>query len=251
MSACSCEGTARARALAALAAAALVGCPSRSLDVRPFRLSATLPDGSSLATPGQARVISLTGTARRPDETTLTVEDATHGLVTLRFDRSGAPELAFPARLDGAAVLAEVFVEPTSAGPAGGLLPITGLRVATQPGAPTYEFALGETSAQDPIGGPVAPLAIQPVRGTEDLPGLLEEPDFRDDVPDRCGLAYLAYVQVFVQGAQVAALGRGHRAQVVIGVRTDPLTILNVVSYQRRGTCAGQSESWTQVAAWR
>jgi hypothetical protein len=94
------------------------------------------------------------------------------------------------------------------------------------------------------------PFALRPVLGSAGLPSMELVVDFRDMEPARCGAVYLATLSAQTAD-QSFALRRGEQADLVLGGRTDPLHLLHVVSYQRRGTCAGQSESWTQIAAWR
>jgi hypothetical protein len=243
------------RAVALAALASLLACATRDVDVKPFRLEAVLASGVSVAdgaTGAGTEVVRLTGPARRLGDTELEVADPARGTVTLRFDRSAAPELAFPARLEGAPVVAEIFVMPDQRGPTGAPSPITGFRVATRPEAPTYEFALGESSERFSNGTPAVPLAVLRVFGDEDLPPLETAltTDFRDAEPARCGLVYLASLAIQLAD-RTAGLARGERVQVAYGSRPEPLTVLHVLSYERHGVCAGQSETWTQIATWR
>ncbi|BDG03366.1 hypothetical protein [Anaeromyxobacter oryzae] len=250
------SGPATRAARGALVAAALAAtaCTTRDIPATPFRLEAVVVStGRSLAdgitTP--ATIVRVGGTGTRIDDTTFEIDDATVGRVRLRFDRTVAPELAFPARLTGEQVLVDVFVDPGQLTPSGDApMPISGFRIATQPAAPTYEFMLGESSTPLPSGAPGVPFSLEPVIGNEDIPFMELVVDFRDYEPARCGPVYLASLSIQLADRTVA-LQRGEQADMVVGSRPDPLHVLHVLSYQRRGRCSGQSESWTQIAAWR
>jgi hypothetical protein len=237
-------------AILALAAAA---CTSRDVTVHPFRLEAVVfATGRSVADEATfpSTIIVLEGKATVVDEVTLDVADATRGQVRLRFDRTAAPEVAFPARLSGQDVRVDLFVDPGQLGPADGVVvPISGLRVTTTPATLTYDFILGETSAHVTSGGPDVPFSFLPFLGGFDPPPMRLEVDFREMDPARCGPVYLAVLSIELADRTID-LRRGEQAEMVV-VRPEPLHVLHVQSYQRRGTCSGQSESWTQIAAWR
>lgn len=256
----------RAAALAALGLAlALGGCAKRDVSATPFHLSLLGPDGASLAEGDASHVLTLSGTARITGATTLVVagalrvvdpadpaQDVPVGDVTVAFDGAAAPDLAFPARLDEQAVLLEAAVVPGGTGPRGEPLPVRTVRLATGARlAPTYELAIGETTAALPGGTPSTPPLVGPYYGDEDLPLLVVEPDWTDYQPAECGLVYLDVLRAVAPDGAQLLLRAGDTGQLAVGLRPDPWTVRHVLSWHRRGKCAGQSGTWTQIAAWR
>lgn len=254
-----------ALAVAFAAALSLGGCAKRDVQAHPFHLAVVGPDGASLAVGDGPVLLTLAGTARVPDATTFVVAGAVRvvnaadpttdvpvGDVTITFDASGAPDLAFPARLEGQAVLVESAVVPDGTGPRGEPLPVRTVRVATGARlAPTYELALGETTAALQNGLPGTPPLMGPYYGDEDLPFLAVEADWTDYQPAECGLVYLDVLRVLAPDGAELLLRGGATGQIGVGLRPDPWIVRHVLSWHRRGKCADQSGTWTQIAAWR
>ncbi len=246
-------------------ALALVGCAKRDVQAHPFHLAVVGPDGASLAVGDASTLLTLAGTARVPDATTLVVAGAVKvvnaadptadvpvGDVTITFDGAAVPDLAFPARLDGQAVLVESAVVPAGTGPAGEPLPVRSVRVATGSRvAPTYEYAMGETTAAHANGIPATPVLVGPYYGDEDLPAFVVEGDWTDYQPAECGLVYLDVLRVVAPDGTELLLRAGRTGQIAVGLRPDPWNVLHVLSWHRRGKCSGQSGTWTQIATWR
>ncbi len=249
----------------AAVALALAGCAKRDVHARPFHLAVVGPDGASLAVGDASFVLTLAGTARVPGATTFVVAGAVKvvnaadpttdvpvGDVTITFDGAAAPDLAFPARLDGQAVLVEAAVVPGGTGPANEPLPVRTVRVATGSRlAPTYELSMGETTASRSSGIASAPALSGPYYGDEDLPTFLVEADWTDYQPAECGLVYLDVLRVAAPDGTELVLRAGATGQIAIGLRPDPWNVRHVLSWHRRGKCSGQSGTWTQIAAWR
>lgn len=239
-----------ARAAAwALAALALAGCPTREVEPRPFHLEARHADGGSLADGVTAfDVLPATGVAHVVDATTLVVAGTERGDVTLTFDRSAAPSLAFPAFLEGRTVLAEVFVDPGRTGPRGEPLPIPGYRLST---AGSFDFVIGEWTGETPVGGdPRVPPSFTLFSSDPDLPRLGILAEYADWEASECGLVY--FLPLFaLDGTATVSLDRGAVRRFDLAPRAEPLFLLHVLTYQRLDPCDGQSRSWTQIAAWR
>jgi hypothetical protein len=243
-----CSPLAVRRALAAGAVlVALLGCPTREPDTRPFHVEGRRATGESIADGvTEADLFVFHGTASVPEPTTLQVGD-----VTFHFDRAALPELAFPARLEGQQVVVELIIDPVGVGPAGEPLRIPGLRVATGNATPTYELAIAEATYEEPTSGLAAiPRPVGPEFGGEDLPAFSVGTDWVEYEPAECGLAYYDFLRVF-GGDRDLTLKHGERGQVFVGTRAEAWTIAHVVSWHRRGQCNGQSKTWTQFAAWR
>ncbi len=242
----------RAAALvAALAPALAGGCVRRDVDTTPFHLTATTQSGASLAEGITIQAeLDLHGAAHVPDPTTLVVDDGVRGPITFRFDPKGLPELAFPARLEGQLVEAQVFIDPTATGAFDEPLPFPGLRIATVPLVPTFEFVLWEGTYALPNSVASPPHGFQQVLGSEDIPVVSIAADHLVYEPARCGPVY-EDVAVVEGGGATLTLRAGERASLLVGIREDPWTIVHVGSWHRHGTCSGQSGTWTQVAAWR
>lgn len=260
------RGAGRAPRLAlALAALALGACAKRDVETHPFHLAITGPDGASLAVGAVPVLLTLAGTAAVPDATTFVIAGAVRvvdpanpaadvpvGDVTITFDGTAAPDLAFPARLAGLTVLVESAVVPDGTGPVGEPLPVRSVRVATGARlAPTYELAMGETTAalQDGIAG--TPVLVGPYYGDEDLPLFQIEPNWSEYLPAECGLVYLDVLRVVAPEGAELLLRDGETGQIPVGLRPDPWNVRHVLSWHRRGRCGGQSGTWTQIAAWR
>lgn len=253
------------RAALALAALALAACAERDVRTRPFHLAVTGPDGGSLAVGDGSFVLTLAGTAQVPGGTTLVVAGAVRvvdaadpaadvpvGDVTVTFDGAAAPELAFPARLAGQAVLVEAAVVPGGTGPDGEPLPVRTLRIATgDRRAPSYELGLGETTAERSDGIATSPPLLGPFYGDEDLPAFVVEANWTDYQPAECGLVYLDVLRVLAPDGAELLLRRGEAGQLAVGLRPDPWHVRHVISWHRRGACGGQSRTWTQIATWR
>jgi hypothetical protein len=174
------------------------------------------------------------------------------GDVTVSFDGAAAPDLAFPSRLEGQAVLLEAAVVPGGTGPRGEPLPVRSVRLATGSRlAPTYEYAMGETTAAQPNGVSSAPVLMGPYYGDEDLPFFAVVGDWTDYQPAECGLVYLDVLRVLAPDGTQLLLRAGATGQIAVGFRADPWTVRHVLSFHRRGKCGGQSGTWTQIAAWR
>lgn len=249
----------------ALAALALGACTERDADTRPFHLAVTGPDGASLAVGDAPVLLTFLGTAAVPGPTTFVVggavrvvdpqdpaADVPAGDVTLSFDGAAAPDLAFPARLAGQAVMVEVAVVPGATGPVGEPLPVWVIRIATGPRlAPTYELTMGETTAERTDGIAGVPAVLGPFFGDEDVPAFLVEADWTDYQPAECGLVYLDALRVFAPDGSSIVLRPGETGQRAVGLRPDPWNVRHVLSWHRRGKCGGQSGTWTQIAAWR
>ncbi len=256
---------ARRAARLALALLALGACAERDVETRPFHLAVTGPAGDSLAVGDAPALLSLAGTAAVPGATTLVVagavrvvapqdpaQDQPLGDVTISFDGAAAPDVAFPARLAGRAVLVEVELQPGATGPRGEPLPVWTVRIAT--GArlsPTYELLLGETAAARGDGIAGVPGLLGPFFGDEDVPAFQVEADWTDYQPAECGLVYLDALRVLAPDGTSAVLRSGETGQRAIGLRPDPWNVRHVLSWHRRGKCGGQSGTWTQIAAWR
>ena len=248
-----------------LAALALGACARRDVDTRPFHLAVTGPDGASLAVGNASVLLTYLGTAAVPGRTTFVVRGAVRvvdpadpaadvpiGDVTLSFDGTAAPELAFPARLEGQAVLVEVAVVPGATGPEGEPLPVPTFRIATGARlAPTYELSMGETTAARADGIAASPPLLGPFFGDEDLPSFQVEADWTDYQPAECGLVYLDALRVVAPDGGSVLLRRGETGQRAAGLRPDPWNVRHVLSWHRRGKCGRQSGTWTQIAAWR
>jgi hypothetical protein len=242
------RSSARRFALAlALLAAGLAGCPSHEVTTRPFRLDARLADGSALGSGATGQeVLTLAGAAHIVNPTTLAVTGNQD--VTLTFDPSAAPDLAFPPQLEGAQVSVEVFVDPAGTGPDGEPLHYAGYRVSI---GGSYEFALGEWTTENDIADPAVPpsFAFFPTTAP-DLPPMSIASDWRDWEATGCGLAY--YTPLFVKDDfEVVPLLRGERRAFKIAPRVEELTVLHVLSYHRTESCGGRPRSWSQIAAWR
>jgi hypothetical protein len=82
------------------------------------------------------------------------------------------------------------------------------------------------------------------------VPSFRVIPDWAEFDPAECGPAYYDFLQV-AGGESVFTLRRGERRQLVLGEGEPPWKVLHVLSWHRRGTCDGQAEAWTQLAAWR
>jgi hypothetical protein len=244
---------------------ALVGCAKRDVQAHPFHVAVVGPDGASLAVGDASFVLTLAGTARVPGATTFVVAGAVKivnaadpttdvpvGDVTITFDGAAAPDLAFPARLDGQPVLVEAAVAPAGTGPADEPLPVRTVRLATGARlAPTYEFSMGETTATQANGIAFEPPLIGPYYGDEDLPGFAVQADWTDYQPAECGLVYLDVLRVAAPDGTELLLRAGGTGQLAVGLRPDPWNVRHVLSWHRRGKCSGQSGTWTQIAAWR
>lgn len=256
----------RAAALAAVGLAlALGGCAKRDVRSSPFHLSIVGPDGASLAQGDASFVLTLSGTARvagaaalvvagavRVVDATDVTKDVPVGDVAVAFDGAAAPDLAFPPRLEGQAVLLEAAVVPGGTGPHGEPLPVRTVRLATGSRlAPTYEFAMGETTAAQASGIPGTPPLLGTYYGDEDLPFFVVEGDWTDYQPGECGLVYLDVLRVLAPDGTALLLRAGDTGQISVGLRPEPWTVRHVLSWHRRGKCGGQSGSWTQIAAWR
>ena len=251
--------------LKAYIAVALGGCAKRDVQSHPFHLAITGPDGNPLAVEEGPVLLTLVGTARVPGATTFVVAGAARvmnagdptadvplGDVTFTFDGSGAPDLAFPARLDGQAVLLESAVVSGGTGPRGEPLPVRSVRIATGDRlAPTYEFAMGETTATQSNGIGGTPPLLGAFYGDEDLPFFVVQGDWTDYQPAECGLVYLDVLRVVAPDGTELLLRAGDTGQIAVGLRPDPWTVRHVLSWHRRGKCSGQSGTWTQIAAWR
>lgn len=252
----------RAAALALALGVGVAGCFERDVDTSPFRISVTLASGAPVAgAVAEATLFELRGTAAVAGETTLVVSGAVRrdppvsgtdtpiGDVTITFDRTAAPQAAFPARLSGQPVLVEFLADPASRGPKREPLLVPGLRVATGTTFLTYEFLLGEATYQRTSGLPAIPVPIGPIYLDEDVPSFEVVSDWIDLEPAECGLVYLDLLHVL--GAEGATLRRGQTHQLVVGSRPDPWNVLHVLSWHRKGACDDQASAWTQLVAWR
>ncbi|MGC3999950.1 MAG: hypothetical protein QM767_21920 [Anaeromyxobacter sp.] len=251
------------RLLATLALALAAACSKRDVETRPFRLVATLPDGQSLSTlSASPTVIQLLGVGKVDAPDRLVLQGArlqraegeqALGDVTFSFDRTVAPLIAIPERLDEQPLVVEVGLRPEGFGPKLEPLDITGFRIATGLLAPTYEFMIGEGTVEAPGGEAELPAPLYFLSGSEDIPSLAVRQDLLDYEPAECGLVYLDVLAVGDQGGSpdIAALRRGAVHLVAVGQRADPWIVLHVLSWHRQGTCSGQASVWTQIAAWR
>jgi hypothetical protein len=239
-------------ALAVTVALGLGACGTRDPDTRPFAMHATRADGSELnAMIGETGEMVFAGRGRRVDDTTLVVEGASSatagalGDVTLRFRNDAARDVVFPAQLDTVDLTVVLVASAQEVGPRGEPLPVNALGVAT--GAETdlrTQFILAEAAY---AAGSIGTFTIGPVG---DVPSFRVIPDWAEFDPAECGPAYYDFLQV-AGGESVFTLRRGERRQLVLGEGEPPWKVLHVLSWHRRGTCDGQAEAWTQLAAWR
>lgn len=241
--------------LVAAAAVALAGCPTPELELRPFRIDirvagapATLAEGL----PEPAR-IDLSGAATRISDTELAVADATLGDVRITFRNDAAPDVVFPASLQGETVFVTAVGDPTARLPDGSPLRFPGFRVAVgTPADLRHRFLLGESTAASGFDTGVVPFPLARL-GEEDFPVLFIQVDWLDFEPQDCGVVYHDFLGVALPGADEATfLGRGGRVDgLLVGAFEGPWTVHHVQSWHRTGDCPDDAPAFSQMAAWR
>lgn len=250
MRACRSEGRRRRLGPLLVVALAAAGCQTRELDVRPFHLQITVAGDAAFPAPPDAIDTQVEGVATRVGPTELVLATSTHGDVRLRFDNAAAPQVVFPPGLDGAQVRARIRLLPVSPGPRGEPLPFPGVKL-TDLATGSVRFALGEWSVATRDGTPAAPRSVMAEALEEDLPpALLLQREWVDYEATDCGLVYYAPMFVLLEDSRFI-LDRDEEATLVRGPTADPLHVRHVVSYHRSSSCAGQTRTWTQIAAWR
>jgi hypothetical protein len=237
-------------------AAALAGCPSRDPTVRPFRLTAIDATGRSIVEGfTQPGLVTVAGAASRPDLTTLVVTPPGGApAVTLRFDPTAVPTLAFPDAVASGNVAVEIRQDPAARGPGGEPLLIRGLRVADASGR--FRFLIGEGDLRSPDGLPLVPRPLGP-EAAEDVPSLVVVAPFTAFEPSKCGDVYFDRLQVTNVVSEVV-LGQDETAKVsVLGGEDLPWNLVHVASWHRGGGdvhgdgCDTALRAWFQGAGFR
>jgi hypothetical protein len=228
--------------LAAIIACA--ACTEREIEVRPFRIEATI-DGLP-APPG---ITPFVGVAALDGERSLRVTSADGPVLAIAFSDGGGPDVRFPMDLAGREVGVRVMVDEAHLGVDGEPLRVPAIQVIARgdDGFFTYRMVLGEATYSTNAGLPGLPiLFLPPLR--EDFPRLAVITDSLYFEPGSCGLLY--YDRIRVTADAISDLEREETKQLTLGLPPE-WNVRNVLTWHRSGDCPDDVRAWTQVAMWR